>query len=412
MVALFVGTAGAQNTPFTITAFSAAVGSANNTYTTTISGTGTATVSGFGNATVQLSGTSTRDCGLNCGNYVQLSIVLTFNPADSFSIGLTWPSATAGSGVPLPISVTGGTGTFKGRGGSGSMTVTLNGSALTGLSLTGTGSGTLTSTATPTPAILPGGVVPVFSSVPIIQPGSWVSIYGTNLANTTAIWNGDFPTTLGGVSVTIDNHPAFLSVVTPNQINVQAPDDNIQGCVNVVVSTPNGQVSSQVTLQPQQPSFSLLGDGAHAAAVIPTPDHSGAYAGGAYDLNGPVGAFPYRTRPVKVGETIVLYGVGFGATTTAVPAGKNPAVPYQTLLTPAVSIGGVPAAVTYSGLISAGLYQLNVVVPQVPGGDQLVTATLFAPNPILFSADITQNCKDDDPQGAKPTGCAIYVTVK
>jgi hypothetical protein len=47
------------------------------------------------------------------------------------------------------------------------------------------------------PAITPGGIVPG-----IIQPGEWVSIYGTNLASN-ATWMGDFPTPLGGTSVGI-----------------------------------------------------------------------------------------------------------------------------------------------------------------------------------------------------------------
>src|ERR1019366_5294720 len=33
--------------------------------------------------------------------------------------------------------------------------------------------------------------------------GSWVSLYGTILASTTTLWNNDFPTSLGGTTVTI-----------------------------------------------------------------------------------------------------------------------------------------------------------------------------------------------------------------
>src|ERR1019366_1612507 len=35
------------------------------------------------------------------------------------------------------------------------------------------------------PSINPGGVVPIYSSVPVIQPGEWVTIYGSNLVPTT-----------------------------------------------------------------------------------------------------------------------------------------------------------------------------------------------------------------------------------
>src|ERR1019366_6072554 len=76
------------------------------------------------------------------------------------------------------------------------------------------------------PAITPNGIVPVYSSTPIIQPGSWASIYGIDLASATTLWNNDFPTSLGGTSVTIDNKPAYLWVVSPTQINLQVPDDS------------------------------------------------------------------------------------------------------------------------------------------------------------------------------------------
>ena len=36
----------------------------------------------------------------------------------------------------------------------------------------------------------------------------------------------------------------------------------------------------------------------------------------------------------------------------------------------------VPATVTFAGINSAGLYQLNVVVPGVSSGDQAVLATV------------------------------------
>jgi sugar lactone lactonase YvrE len=65
--------------------------------------------------------------------------------------------------------------------------------------------------ATAAPSISAGGVVPASSTVNTIQAGQWVSIYGSNLAGTTANWTGNFPTTLGGTSVTIDGKPAYLS---------------------------------------------------------------------------------------------------------------------------------------------------------------------------------------------------------
>ena len=41
-----------------------------------------------------------------------------------------------------------------------------------------------------------------------------------------------------------------------------------------------------------------------------------------------------------------------------------------------ITIGGVPADVQFSGLVSAGLYQFNVVIPKTASGDQALQATV------------------------------------
>ena len=224
------------------------------------------------------------------------------------------------------------------------------------------------------PAVTPGGVVPVYSSAPAIQPGSWVSVYGSNLASGTFSWNGDFPTSLAGTSVMIDNKPAYLWFVSPTQINLQVPDNAAAGMVSVVVTTPSGVAASTATLSQYSPSLSLLGDGKHVAAEIATPNGNGAY--GTYDLVGPSNTFSYNTRPVKAGEILTLYGVGFGPTTTFVPSGRAfyGAAPTNSPVT--VTIAGVNATVAFAGLVGAGLYQINVTVPDVPSGDEPVQASV------------------------------------
>ena len=117
------------------------------------------------------------------------------------------------------------------------------------------------------PSISPGGVVPLSSTVNIIQPGEWVSIYGNNLASGTVAWNGDFPTSLGGTSVEINGKPRISMFVSPEQINLQAPDDTATGTVSVVVTTAAGTATSTVTLSQFAPSFNLL-DAKHVAGII------------------------------------------------------------------------------------------------------------------------------------------------
>ncbi len=228
----------------------------------------------------------------------------------------------------------------------------------------------------PAPTISTGGIVPNGGSAPVIQPGSWISIYGSYLANGTYLWNGDFPMSLGGTSVAIDGKQAYLWFVSPTQINAQAPDDAATGPVTVVVTTPFGTVSSTVTLAPYGPAFSLLGDGKHVAAEIISPNGTGAYDFGYYDLVGPANTFSFATRPVKPGEMLSLFGVGFGPTTPPVPAGVtfSGAAPTGSPVT--ITIGGVAARVIFEGLTAAGLYQFNVIVPNTPSGDQALQATV------------------------------------
>jgi uncharacterized protein (TIGR03437 family) len=87
----------------------------------------------------------------------------------------------------------------------------------------------------------------------------------------------------------------------------------------------------------------------------------------------PIGAIAgVNSRPAKPGETIVIYGIGFGPVVPDTPAGQiapassRLAEPLQVLFgqTP-------PQQVSYAGLAPGyvGLYQFNLVVPQVPDDD-------------------------------------------
>jgi uncharacterized protein (TIGR03437 family) len=213
------------------------------------------------------------------------------------------------------------------------------------------------------PSIAPAGVVPLCSNVNTIQAGEWVTIYGANLANVTASWNGDFPLSLGGTSVTINGRSAYLMYVSPGQINLQAPDDMALGTVAVVVTTGAGSATSYVTLDQFAPSFSLL-DSKHVSGIILRADHSGAYGAGTYDLLGPTGkSLGYPTVAAKAGDNIELFAVGLGPTTPTVPAGQvySGAAPIDNNLS--LYINGAFVKPTFVGLSSAGIYQINLTIP-------------------------------------------------
>ena len=226
------------------------------------------------------------------------------------------------------------------------------------------------------PVITPSGIVPIYSSSTTIQPGSWFSIYGSNLSSTTNLWKGDFPTSLGGVSVTVNARPAYLWVVTPTQINLQAPDDSATGNVSVVVTNQNGSATGTVTLGQYGPSFSLFNGNKYAAAIVPLPVGTVGNSGSSYDYVGPMGSQSFTTRPVKAGETLSLYGVGFGPTTVPVLAGQVFTGAATSVTAPQITIGGVPALVTFAGIVQSGLFQFNVVVPAAGSGDKLLQATI------------------------------------
>lgn len=178
----------------------------------------------------------------------------------------------------------------------------------------------------------------------------------------------------------IDGQAAYLWYVSPNQINAQVPDDTKRGRVNVVVTNALGTATSAVTLADFAPAFSLL-DATHVAGIILRKDGSGTYGGGAYDIIGPRGnGLGYPTVPVRAGDEISLFGVGFGPTLLASPAGKAYSGALPVINSVVVKIGDAPVVVlkpTFAGITSAGLYQINLTIPEDLGaGDlRLVAAT-------------------------------------
>jgi uncharacterized protein (TIGR03437 family) len=237
------------------------------------------------------------------------------------------------------------------------------------------------------PAITPNGVVNAANLTAAISPGTWVSIFGTNLSATTRSWRdtdfvaGKLPTALDNVSVTIDGKAAAVAYVSPTQINVLAPDDPATGLVSVQVKAPGGTTNTALVLE-QTAAPALFQFKTPAVAYVAGTHADGSYLAGAALVQQGVSG-----TPAKPGETIVIYGTGFGATqppisaTALVPA----PLPLANLQELRVRVGGVDAEVRFAGLITPGLYQFNLVVPEVPDGDRTIVAELRG---LLTRADL------------------------
>jgi uncharacterized protein (TIGR03437 family) len=78
------------------------------------------------------------------------------------------------------------------------------------------------------------------------------------------------------------------------------------------------------------------------------------------------------TVPARPGDVILLYGTGFGPTKPAANLSTIVSGAPPTANTVTATIGGVPATVQFAGLVFAGDYQFNILVPNVPAGDNLI----------------------------------------
>jgi uncharacterized protein (TIGR03437 family) len=227
-----------------------------------------------------------------------------------------------------------------------------------------------------TPAI--SSVVNGASFQPGISAGAWVSIFGTNLASTTRSWrsdeivNGKLPTQLDGVSVTIDGKPAAVSYISPTQLNVQVPDvSGAAGTVDVVVTNSMGTSKGSAAMRNFAPGFFMYDPSNRKYIAAQHAD---------YSIVGPPGLFSStNSTPAKPGEVVILYSTGLGPTTPPTPSGQvvSKAAQIQDLSALAITVGGQTAHIEYAGITMAGVWQINVQIPDnLPDGDAVVKAQI------------------------------------
>lgn len=219
------------------------------------------------------------------------------------------------------------------------------------------------------------GVVNGANYQPAFASATWVTITGTNLSATTNSWSdftdGNLPTILDGVTVTINRQPAYVYFVSPNQINVLVPDDPTTGMVPVQVTNSQGSSNSfavnKKTFDPALFSYSQFG-GFYAAIQDALT----------YQLVAPPGTFGKMVTTLQAasGESLTLYATGLGPVTPAQPTGKVVQTSAPTANPVTLTIGGKLATVQFAGLIGAGLYQINVTVPLLPSGDATIALSV------------------------------------
>lgn len=219
------------------------------------------------------------------------------------------------------------------------------------------------------PNVFDNGVVNGASFTPFgkpghpTAPGSIVSIFGTNFASSLSQASTiPLATSLGGVSVTFNDLPAPLYVVTSGQINAQLPAALTGSTATIVVANGSGS-SAPKTIQIAQFSpaiFTANLQGTGQAIVVFALDPTKFAAM-------PSVQFP-NAKPATAGDFLTIYANGLGPVMPAVPDGNAApdTPPLAATTTPlVVTLGGKPCQVLFSGLVPllVGLYQINIQVP-------------------------------------------------
>jgi uncharacterized protein (TIGR03437 family) len=223
---------------------------------------------------------------------------------------------------------------------------------------------------TKVPYVAAAGVENGAGSTPVngVAPGSIVSIFGANLAASTAVApSSPLPQALGAVTVTMGDRLLPLFFVSPSQINLQLPVDLQPGAATLTViaaGAPNVQAPFTVVrnapgLFPQIVNGQSFALAFHADGTLVTP---GAAA--------------------QIGELLTMYGAGFGPTNPARLEGFYlPASPVYTLVD-AVSVSAgngtlsASSAFALAGSVGVDAVQFTLTDPSLSGTNATVSVTI------------------------------------
>lgn len=217
-----------------------------------------------------------------------------------------------------------------------------------------------------------------------VAPGSLVALFGkfqTTNGQLAVFSNTPFPTTLGGLSATVNGTPAGLLVASNFQINLALPSPLPSGPATVVVTNADGTTStSLLNVQQAAPGiFTFLANGVGAPAAIATTD--GVNFVPAFNNDGT----PKAISAGSAAQPNVLVLFTTGLRNTPVTPGPNGNVAAGVN----VSFGTTNATVQFAGPAPTLLNvdQINVVVPPSLAGAGVVPVKVTIPGVNNYSSN-------------------------
>jgi uncharacterized protein (TIGR03437 family) len=217
-------------------------------------------------------------------------------------------------------------------------------------------------------------VIGAASLLPAAAPAAYCSVMGSGFTDQAAtdwsssISNSALPTSVGGIKVNVNGQSAYVEYVSAVQVNFLLPQSTAIGTAEVELITPTGVMTSTLHIAAVAPGlFTYRINGVVYAASVFATGSGVVYVAAPNALPG------YSSRPAAAGDIIELYATGCGPTNPAAPDGVvlTQAYPAANLAAFQVTIAGNAATILYAGLVSPGLWQVNVQIPSgLIGGSQ------------------------------------------
>ena len=370
-------TAGAQaaSVSSTLTLTGTTTLSSNDTIFTN---SGQVTLTNLGSGGGTLSGTfastiNVQTPGVVTGSSVTAPFTITLSGGTLIGTFTEPFNILIGAAGTAAATITGGTGSYTGYTGSfprlaGSSSQ--SGSSGTTFTFTFTGTGTINTSPVPTIA----SVTDTASYTASVAPGSFVTVWGTNLfPGSVGVYPpSPWPPVFNGIKVTFTptaggaGTDVYLQYISATQINCVLPSTVAPGSYNVTVT--NGTVSAPVVAKVvvSKPALFTQDQSGTGLAVVQN------YVSAAEtDWNRlTTGVYnSYASSPAKPGQVLIAWGTGIGA----YAAGDNAVNVYHdfsTSETITAIVGGMSIPVAYAGRAGwAAEDQINFALPSnVPTG--------------------------------------------